>query len=130
VIDPRYFSDPDDHDRKVMIEGMKLCREIASRPALARLIEREAAPGPDVDDNEALWAFCRRTMNTVYHPAGTCRMGRADDPMAVVGPDLKVRGIDGLRVADGAVFPSMIGVNLCLTTMMIGEKAADLISPL
>src|SRR5690606_13405232 len=99
----------------------------AAQPALARLIDREWAPGPGASDDEALWAFARRTTNTTYHPAGTCRMGAADDAMAVVDPALRVRGIEGLRVADAAVFPSMIGVNLNITCMMIGEKAADLI---
>jgi choline oxidase len=128
VIDPRYFTDAEGYDKRVMIEGLKLARHIAAQPALARLIDREAVPGPEVGDDAALWEVARRTTNTTYHPAGTCRMGRADDPRAVVDPALKVRGIEGLRVADGSVFPSMIGVNLCIPTMMIGEKAADLIA--
>jgi choline oxidase len=128
IVDPRYFTDPEGHDKRVMIEGLKLARHIAAQPALAKLIDREAVPGPDVTDDAGLWQVALRTTNTTYHPAGTCRMGRADDPEAVVDPDLRVRGIEGLRVADGAVFPSMIGVNLCIPTMMIGEKAADLIS--
>ena len=102
-------------------------RKIAAQPALARLIEREWLPGPEVADDAAIWDYARRTSNTTYHPAGTCRMGRADDPMAVVDPRLRVRGIEGLRIADGAVFPAMIGVNLNIPTMMIGEKAAELI---
>ena len=127
IVDPRYFTDPDGHDKRVMIEGLKLARHIAAQPALRSLIEREAVPGPDIVDDSALWEVARRTTNTTYHPAGTCRMGRTDDTMAVVDPELRVRGLAGLRVADGSVFPSMIGVNLCIPTMMIGEKAADLI---
>lgn len=126
-VDPRYFTDPDGYDRRVMVEGLKLMREIAAQPALARLIEREWLPGPDVADDESLWQFARRTTNTTYHPAGTCRMGRPDDALAVVDPKLRVRGIEGLRIADGSVFPSMIGVNLNIPTMMIGEKAAAMI---
>jgi len=126
-VDPRYFSDPEGYDRRVIVEGHKFAREIAAQPALARLIDSEWLPGPEAADDEALWQFARRTTNTTYHPAGTCRMGAVDDPLAVVDPELRVRGIAGLRVADGAVFPSMIGVNLCIPTMMIGEKAAELI---
>ncbi|MDA0218540.1 MAG: GMC family oxidoreductase N-terminal domain-containing protein [Proteobacteria bacterium] len=126
-VDPRYFSDPDGYDRRVIVESHKLMRKIAAQPALARLIEREWLPGPEVADDAAIWDYARRTSNTTYHPAGTCRMGRADDPMAVVDPRLRVRGIEGLRIADGAVFPAMIGVNLNIPTMMIGEKAAELI---
>jgi choline oxidase len=123
-VDPRYFTDAEGYDRTVMVAGLKLMRDIAAQPALARLIDREWLPGAEVADDESLWQFARRTTNTTYHPAGTCRMGRADDAMAVVDPQLRVRGIDGLRIADGSVFPSMIGVNLNIPTMMIGEKAA------
>lgn len=126
-VDPRYFTDPEGYDRRVIVEGLKLCREIAAQPALARLIDREWLPGPDMADDESLWQFARRTTNTTYHPAGTCRMGRPDDPLAVVDPQLRVRGIEGLRIADSSVFPSMIGVNLNIPTMMIGEKAAAMI---
>lgn len=127
LIDPRYFTDPEGYDRHVMLEALKLARHIAAQPALARLIDCEWAPGPQASDDDALWAFARRTTNTTYHPAGTCRMGRDDDAKAVVDPRLRVRGIDGLRVADAAVFPSMIGVNLNIPCMMIGEKAANLL---
>ena len=89
-------------------------------------VRRELAPGADVQDDAALLDYARRTANTVYHPAGTCRMGAADDPRAVVDPRLRVRGVGRLRVADASIFPAMIGVNPCLTCMMIGEKCADL----
>lgn len=126
-IDFRYFTDPEGHDERVMLAGIKLAREVARQPALKPWIKRELAPGPSVTADAELSEYARRTANTVYHPAGTCRMGAADDRDAVVDPELKVRGLERLRVADASVFPSMIGVNPNITCMMIGEKAADLI---
>lgn len=121
-IDFRYFTDPEGHDARVMLAGVKLAREIAKQPALADWVARELAPGADVIDDAALDAYARRTANTVYHPAGTCRMG--GDGMAVVDGMLRVIGVDGLRVADASIFPSMTTVNPCITAMMIGERAA------
>jgi choline dehydrogenase-like flavoprotein len=126
-IDFRYFSDPDGHDERVMLAGVKLARHLAEQPALKAWVKRELAPGPGTVRDEDLSEYARRTANTVYHPAGTCRMGAADDPMAVVDPALRVRGAGRLRVADASIFPVMIGVNPCLTCMMIGEKCADLV---
>lgn len=127
LIDPRYFSDPGGYDERVLVEGLRLARAIASRPALAAWAAREVLPGPDCQSDEALGRYARHTSNTVYHPAGTCRMGPASSDDAVVTPTLCVRGLEGLRVADASVFPTMIGVNLCMTVMMIGEKCAELV---
>lgn len=126
-IDCRYFTDPDGHDERVLLAGIQLARRLAAQPALRAWVKRELAPGPAVQDDAALAEYARRTANTVYHPAGTCRMGAADDPAAVVDPCLRVRGVGRLRVADASIFPTMIGVNPCLTCLMIGEKCADLI---
>jgi choline dehydrogenase len=126
-IDFRYFSDPERHDEHVLLAGVKLARRIAEQPALRPWVKRELAPGLAVQDDEALSEYARRTANTVYHPAGTCRMGAADNPRAVVDPELRVRGVGRLRVADASIFPAQIGVNPCLTCMMIGEKCADLV---
>jgi choline dehydrogenase len=126
-IDCRYFADPEGHDERVLLAGVKLARRLAEQPALRAWVKRELAPGPDVRGDTDLSAYARRTSNTVYHPAGTCRMGAADDPLAVVDPGLRVRGVGRLRVADASIFPAMIGVNPCLTCMMIGEKCADLV---
>jgi choline oxidase len=126
-IDFRYFTDPEGHDERVLLAGVKLARRLADQPALRSWIRRELAPGPEIQDDAALSEYARRTANTVYHPAGTCRMGGADDPRAVVDPALRVRGVEGLRVADASIFPTMIGVNPCLTCMMIGEKCAALV---
>jgi choline dehydrogenase-like flavoprotein len=78
-----------------------------------------------VQSDTAISEYVRSTANTVYHPAGTCKMGAAADPSAVVDPQLRVCGVQGLRVADASVFPTMIGVNPNITVMMIGERCAD-----
>lgn len=127
VIDPRYFTDPAGHDERVMLAGVKLARRIVDQPALRAWVMRELAPGLAVQSDADLSEYARRTANTVYHPAGTCRMGATDDPLAVVDPQLRVRGMRKLRVADASIFPSMIGVNPCLTCMMIGERCAAFI---
>lgn len=128
VIDFRYFTDPDGYDERVMVAGVKLARQIAAQPALSAWIDRELSPGPDVTDDAAVSEYVRRTANTVYHPVGTCRMGDPADPRTVVDPDLRVLGVDGLRVADASIFPSMTSVNPNITVMMIGEKCAQLIA--
>jgi choline dehydrogenase len=127
LIDFRYLTDPEGHDERVMLAGVKLARRIAAQPALRSWVLRELAPGPALQDDAALSEYARRTANTVYHPAGTCRMGAADDASAVVDPQLRVRGVRGLRIADASIFPTMIGVNPCITCMMIGEKCAALV---
>lgn len=126
-LDFRYFTDPEGHDERVMLAGIKLARRLADQPALRAWTKRELAPGPSVHDDAALSEYARRTANTVYHPAGTCRMGAAGDPSAVVDPSLKVSGVERLRIADASIFPAMIGVNPCITCMMIGEKCAALV---
>ena len=96
-------------------------------PALSSWLKREVMPGPDVNSDDEWLSYIRETAETVYHPSGTCRMGRASDPLAVLTPDLRVKGVGGLRVADASVFPSMVTVNICNTVMMVAERAADLI---
>ena len=128
LIDFRYFTDSDGYDDRVMTEGVKLARDIAKQSALRPWIQRELAPGPNVQTDEEISEYARRTANTVYHPAGTCRMGNLEDSGTVVDPQLRVRGVGRLRVADASIFPTMIGVNPCITCMMIGEKCASLVS--
>ncbi len=127
LIDFRYFTDPEGYDEAVLLAGMKLARNIAKQAALQRWIKRELAPGCQVQDEQELAEYARRTSNTVYHPAGTCRMGASDQPLTVVDPELRVKGAHSLRVADASIFPTMISVNPCITCMMIGEKCADLL---
>ena len=85
----------------------------------------ELSPGTDVQSDAEIDAFIRQTMDTVYHPVGTCRMGK--DENAVVGLDFRVRGVDGLRVVDASVFPDLTGGNINAVVMMVAEKASDVI---
>src|SRR5690606_28971856 len=105
ALDFGYLTDPDGYDAKTLVDGVRIAREVAATPPFSDWIAREIAPGPDVTSEEDIDTFVRRSHHTVYHPAGTCRMG--DDPLAVVSPDLRLRGLDGVVVADASVFPSM-----------------------
>lgn len=125
IIDFQYFTDP--YDRFILTEGIKMARKIVSQSALNQWVKRELFPGEAVVSDEDISAYARQVAGTVYHPAGTCKMGRESDEMAVVDPQLKVYGIDNLRVADASIFPSMIGVNPNLTIVMIGERCAQFI---
>ncbi len=126
-IDFRYFTDPDNYDERVMVEGVKAARRIAAQPALEEWIVRELAPGQSVQSDAEISAYVRATANTVYHPAGTCKIGADSDSLAVVDSALRVRGVAGLRVADASVFPSMTTVNPSMTVFMIGERCAALV---
>lgn len=125
-IDPCFFTDVGGRDERALVDGIRLCRRLASETSLRDWIDCELAPGPLVESESALGRYASRTSITNDHPAGTCRMGAADDAGAVVDPALRVRGVDRLRVADASIFPSMISPNICITTMMIGEKCAAL----
>jgi len=124
-IDTRALSDP--RDLPPLIAGLKLARRILSAPAFASQEGREIAPGPQIgsDDNDALGDYIRRTCGTVFHPCGTCRMG--PDERSVVDPELRVRGVQGLRVVDASIFPTIVGGNTHAPVVMVAEKAADLI---
>jgi choline dehydrogenase len=108
-----------------LVEGVKLAREVASKPPLAEAAGREIYPGADVVDDGDIEAFVRRKVELLYHPVGTCKMGT--DDAAVVDPQLRVRGIDGLRVVDASIMPQIPGGNTNAPTIMIAERAADLI---
>ncbi|MBX5173355.1 choline dehydrogenase [Rhizobium sp. NZLR1b] len=118
-----YLQDP--RDIMVLREAIRLTREIVAQPAFQGLARAEIAPGRDVQADDAIDAWLRDHVATAYHPAGTCRMG--NDAASVVDPDLKVRGVDGLRIADASIMPLEVSANLNASTIMIGEKAADLI---
>ncbi|WP_084742037.1 GMC family oxidoreductase N-terminal domain-containing protein [Cryptosporangium aurantiacum] len=126
-VDPRYFTDDEGHDERVMLAGLRLARTIAAQPALAGWVGRELAPGPSAVTDDELLDYVHKTHNTVYHPSCTARMGRDDDPYAVLDAQLRVRGVRGLRVADASAMPLLTTVNPNLTTMMIGERCGDLI---
>jgi choline dehydrogenase len=124
-IHARYLSDAEGFDLKMMLECARLSREILAQPAFAPYRGEEIFPGAQVRDEAALIDFIRHKAETVYHPVGTCRMGA--DEAAVVDPQLRVRGVEGLRVVDASVMPSLIGGNTNAPTVMIAERAADLI---
>lgn len=123
-----HFTDPEGYDVRTMVEAFRLARRIATTAPLRDWLDAEIAPGADVVGDAELEAYARASTYTAHHAAGTCPIGAPDDPRAVVDPELRVHGIDGLRVADASVFPDMIGVNPAITTMMIGERCADLIA--
>ena len=104
-----------------------MIRELAGEPALKAICGREESPGADVQTDAEIDAWIRRAAETIYHPVGTCRMGRAGDPMAVVDGSLKVQALAGLRVIDASVMPTLVGGNTNAPTIMIAEKAADMI---
>ncbi|MGD3108329.1 GMC family oxidoreductase [Streptomyces sp. YGL11-2] len=124
-VDPRYFTD--EHDVRVMTYGLRLARDIVSQPPMADWAGTELAPGPAARTDDDLLDYIRTTHNTVYHPACTVQMGAPGDPAAPLDPQLRVKGVTGLRVADGSAMPLLTTTNPCITTMMIGEKCADLI---
>jgi choline oxidase len=126
-VDPRYFTDPDGYDDRIMLAGVKLARSIAEKPPLAAWVGRELAPGPDAVTDDELLDYIHRCHNTVYHPAATARMGAVSDPMAVLDPQLRVKGVTGLRVVDASAMPKLPAVNPNITVMTMAEKCADLI---
>jgi choline dehydrogenase len=112
-------------DRTAFIEGFKILRQILAAPALNPYAVDEILPGSKVTSDEDILAFCRKTGSTVYHPTSTCRMG--NDPLAVVDQRLRLRGIEGLRVVDASVMPDLMSGNTNAPTIMIAEKASDMI---
>lgn len=128
ALDFRYFTDPEGHDEQTIVDGLKIAREVAGASPLADWLVREVAPGPAVASDGQLSEYGRRVAHTVYHPAGTCAMGAADDPLAVVDPQLRVRGVEGLRIADASVFPTMPTANPMVAVLMVGERATELLS--
>ncbi|MEQ8344059.1 MAG: choline dehydrogenase [Sneathiellaceae bacterium] len=122
AIDPNYLAERADLD--TLVRGLRKAQAVLAAPAFAGLLGEEFDPGPDRSDAE-LQAYCRRTAETIYHPVGTCRMG--SDDQAVVDDELRLRGLDGLRVVDASVMPAIVGGNTNAPVIMIAEKAADLI---
>jgi choline dehydrogenase len=124
-INPNYLSDP--MDIRVHLGGMRLLRRMLGTPELSRFVEAETLPGPKVQSDDELLDFAKRNGSTTYHLIGTARMGPETDPTSVVNDRLLVHGMQGLRVVDASVMPSMPSANTYATTLMIAEKAADFI---
>ncbi|MEU1790713.1 GMC oxidoreductase [Streptomyces sparsogenes] len=127
ALDFRYFTDEEDYDGRTLVDGIRIAREVAKTEPLAGWLKREVCPGPEVTSDEELSEYARKVAHTVYHPAGTCRMGAVSDDLAVVGPDLRIRGLEGIRIADASVFPTMPAVNPMIGVLMVGEKCAELL---
>ncbi|MEM9047925.1 MAG: choline dehydrogenase [Pseudomonadota bacterium] len=123
VIDPNYLAEA--ADRRCLRDGFRLARAIGAAEPLAPYNAGEISPTPDIESDTEIDAWVRANANTIFHPVGSCRMGA--DPASVVDPELKVRGIRGLRIADASIMPRIIGGNTSAPTVMIAEKAADLI---
>ena len=125
AIRPNYLSAQ--LDRDTIVAGLKWARLLASQPALAPYVESEQLPGAAFASDDDLLTFARESGSTIYHPVGTAAMGRADDPRSVVTPQLKVIGVEGLRVVDASVMPRLVSGNTNAATIMIAEKASDMI---
>jgi choline dehydrogenase-like flavoprotein len=123
LIDPNYWADP--HDREMSIRGLKMAREIIAGQALKPYVLAERLPGPKVRTDQDYFDYACRHSKTDHHPAGTCRMG--SDASAVVDPRLRFNGLAGLRVVDASVMPRVVSSNTNAATIMIAEKAADMI---
>lgn len=123
LVDPNVFAD--ERDVEAMVDAIELVREVGAQDAFAGIRAREFAPGPDVTTRDQLRDFARRTVGTYHHQVGTASMGT--DDLSVVSPELRVHGIDGLRIADASVMPSVPSANTNAPSIMIGEKASDLI---
>jgi len=114
-------------DRETLIAGIRLARRIAATGALSPYVKSEYRPGPEVESDADLLEFARNTGGTIFHPSGTCKMGDARDRQAVVDPELRVYGVEGVRVVDCSIMPTLTSGNTNVPVIMIAEKAADLI---
>lgn len=122
---PNYLAT--DLDRRTVVAGLRAARRIAESPAMAPLVRREVKPGLESDSDEALLDFARETGATIFHPSGTCKMGAASDPMAVLDDRLRVRGVRSLRVIDCSAMPVLVSGNTNAGVVMMAEKAVDMI---
>jgi len=122
-IEPRYFSEA--HDREVIVSGLEMLREIYRQPAFRELWVEEKLPGPELNTRADLWKFASSRGGTVFHPTSTCRMG--SDSRSVVDPELRVRGVEGLRVIDASVMPSVTSANTNAATIMVAERGAGML---
>ena len=129
MADPAIFANylSAEEDRRAMREGVKMMRDVAAQAALDPYRGDEYAPGKDVRTDAEIDAWIRRAAETIYHPVGTCRMGAAGDSMAVVDGECRVQGLEGLRVVDASVMPTLVGGNTNAPTIMIAEKISDAI---
>ena len=128
LIDYRFFTDPEGHDERMLVAGVRMARRVAATEPMAGWLGRELFPGDGVVADRELSQLARETCNTVYHVSCTCRIGAAGDPLAVLAPDLRVRGTRRLSVADASAFPSLTTVNPVVAVLMLAERAAELVA--
>ena len=125
AIRPNYLSDPT--DQTTIVAGLRWARKLAGQPALSQWMGAETRPGAASQTDAELLEYAQQSGTTIYHPVGTAAMGRTDDPMSVVDPQLRVHGITGLRVVDASIMPRLVSGNTNAATVMIAEKAAEMI---
>jgi choline dehydrogenase len=123
---PHYLSTAE--DRATLVAGIRLARTLAATRAMAPFVDGEYRPGADAVTDDDLLEFARNTGGTIFHPSGTTRMGPADDPRSVVDPQLRVIGLDALRVVDCGIMPTLVSGNTNVPVAMIAEKAAAMIA--
>ncbi len=129
LVDPGSLSDPEGEDLRRLVHGARVAQQVlTTTEALGRHVTSLLLPERILDDDAQLAAHVRATAVTLYHPVGTCRIGRDDDPLAVVDPQLRVRGVDGLRVADASVLPSLIRGHTNAAAIAVGERAARIVT--
>jgi choline dehydrogenase-like flavoprotein len=127
LIDHRYLADPDGHDRRVLVDAVRVARDMARQPSLRDLLGDEVTPGTAVTTESGIVSFVDSTCEHYYHPVGTCKMGPTSDPTAVVDPRGKVHGLEGLYVADCSIMPVIPRANTNFPAVMVGERIAALL---
>ena len=125
IIQPNYLAE--EGDRRVLVAGMRLARSLLRTKPLEPYFDYEEFPGDTVQTDDEMLAAAKQRGTTTFHPAGTCRMGPRTDPLAVVDDQLRVHGLEGLRVIDASIMPTMLSANLNAATLMLADKASDLI---
>ena len=124
LVDPNYLGDS--RDLRQLIKGLRIARDIADAAPLHQVLTSELQPGAAIQDDATLANYIRKTLRTDWHPVGTCRMGRSDDPMSVVDETLKVLGVQGVRVIDASVMPNIVSANTNAPTMALADRGLSL----
>jgi len=126
VVSPNWLHDARDGTR--LIQALRYLRSVAATEPLASIVEKEIGPGPEIQSDDELHAYLKRTTDSNYHPVGTCRMGREDDSMSVLTPELKVKGVRRIRVFDASMMPHIISSNTNATVMAVADRAVDIMT--